>query len=288
MSSEAGALISTLVQEFKRGYGLGSMSWSPYDTAWISCVSKSSATGRRQWLYPSSFMLILQMQHADGGWHWPPEGPHESMEGTILSSLAALFSITQHIKEPYQLHHLQEKATTQRVRGTIFAKQRLQCLDVTTHCGVGFDLLMPALVELLEIEGIYFQFPCKQKLFEKRRAKLSRMPVEQLKQKPQTILHSVEAFYGDKGFPFESIQGSLVHGSVMASPSATAAYLMRCKEWDEPAESYIRVVLSNGAGQSSGAAPSAFPSSNFELIWVRTGHSDMQQMASDEVWAANR
>ena len=268
MLSETDAFLEPLVREFEQGYGLGSMSCSIYDTAWVACISKPSGDGIKQWLFPSSFAFVLDSQHADGGWHWPPQGANECTDGTILSSLAALFAITQHVKHPFQLIRLQDGLGERLKRGTEFVAKGLQCFGSTSYYSVGIEVLVPALLELLEKEGIMFSFSGRQTLFQRRDAKLSRVPKGQLDKLPSTILHSLEALYGDTCFNFDSLRSRLVHGSMMASPSATAAYLIRCNEWDDSAEAYLRLVLSNGAGQGSGAVPSAFPSTNFEFIWV--------------------
>lgn len=269
MSNEVDALLEPLVRELEQGYGLGSMSCSIYDTAWVACISKPSSNGVKQWLFPSSFTFVLDSQHADGGWHWPPQGTDECVDGTTLTSLAALFAITQHIKQPLQLIRLQHGLDDQLKRGIEFLAKGLQHFGSTSRYSVGTEVLVPALLELLEKDGIKFQFSGRQALFQRRDAKLSQVPKGKLDKLPWTILHSLEALYGDTCFTFDTLRNRLVHGSMMASPSATAAYLMRCNEWDESAEAYLRLVLSNGAGQGSGAVPSAFPSTNFEFIWVR-------------------
>ena len=268
MSNEAASLLGTLAQEFEQGYGLGSMSCSVYDTAWISCVAKLSSAGHRQWLFPSSFRFVLDRQHPDGGWHWPPQGTYECADGTILSSLAALFAITQHAKCPLQLIKLQDEVGDRLERGKVFVARKLKRLARTSEYSVGFEVLVPALLELLEKEGIIFHFTGRHKLVKDRNTKLSRVPIGRLDRVPSTMLHSLEAFYGDTQFSFESLRKRLVYGSMMASPAATAAYLMRCKKWDDSAEAYLRLTLSNGIGQYSGGVPSAFPSTHFELTWV--------------------
>ena len=268
MSRKATGLFKTLAEEFGHGYGLGSMTCNVYDTAWLSCISKASGVGLRQWLFPSSFLFILDSQQLDGGWHWPPQGAPESTEGTVLCSLAALFAITQHIKHPFQLLRLQDKLVDHLKRGTEFVARVLRRMGSTFYYSVGFDVLAPALLELLEREGIIFYFSSRRELFQRRDARLSRVPIAQLNRMPSTMLHSLEALYGDTHISFDSLRSQLVHGSMMASPSATAAYLMGCNIWDDSAEAYLRLVISNGAGQGSGAAPSAFPSTHFELIWV--------------------
>ena len=269
MCTDAVDVLRPLVLELEQGYGLGSMTCSIYDTAWISCISKPSDDGSKQWLFVSSFRSVLDSQSADGGWHWPPQRDSKYEAGTILSSLAALFAIKQHIKHPLQLVRLREEANDRWNRGISFMTESLRGPWRLSGYSVGVEVLVPALLELLEAEGIIFTFPGKSELFLRRDCRLSRIPTgQQLDKTPTTMLHSLEALYGDMHFSFDTLRDRLVNGSVMGSPSATAAYLMRCKEWDASAEAYLRLTLSNGAGNGSGEVPSAYPSTNYELIWV--------------------
>lgn len=269
MSREATAFFKQLVNDWSQGYGIGSMSGSVYDTAWISCVSKQSDDGQSQWLFPSSFKYILDRQQADGGWQRPLSSTSESVEHAALSSLAAIFTITQHVNHPLQPFRTHVDAGDCLRRGVEYVTAELRRLGRGSVYSVGFEMLVPALLELLEKEGITFDFPSRQSLFRRRAVKLSKIPVQNLDKIPSTVLHSLEAFYGDSSFSFDTLRKRLVDRSMMASPSATAAYLMRCKTWDDSAEAYLRLTLSNGSGQNSGGVPSAFPSTNFELIWVR-------------------
>ncbi|KAL8823523.1 MAG: hypothetical protein Q9191_005776 [Dirinaria sp. TL-2023a] len=269
MCTEAVDVLRPLALELEQGYGLGSMTCSIYDTAWVSCISKPSDNGSRQWLFVSSFRSLLDSQSADGGWHWPPQRDPEDAAGTILSSLAALFAIKQHVNNPLQLIRLQDEANDRWSRGILYMSESLRGPWRLSGYSVGFEILVPALLELLETEGAVFAFPGKRELFLRRDSRLSRVLVgQQLDKVPSTLLHSVEALYGDMRFSFDTLRDCLVNGSLMGSPSATAAFLMRCKEWDGSAEAYLRLTLSNGAGNGSGEVPSAYPSTNFELIWV--------------------
>ena len=154
------------------------MSCSVYDTAWISCVVKPCGTGHRQWLFPSSFRFILDSQHPDGGWHWPPHGTYRCADGTILPSLAALFTIIRHKNNPLQLIRLQDEVANRLERGIEFVEREMKHLARTSEYSVGFDVLFPALLELLEEEGIIFHFTGRRKLFMDRDSKLSRVPLE--------------------------------------------------------------------------------------------------------------
>lgn len=267
----ANSLVNSFLLEYNQGYGLGSMTGTVYDTAWISCISKPmSDSGFEQWLFPPSFCFVLDAQDVDGGWRWPPQQEKQCIGSTVLTSLAALFAITQHIRRPLQLATAHGDLSDRLARGIKFVAQKLRLLDHVFPDNVGFEVLVPALLELLEQEDIRFQFPNRSRLFRWRDAKLSRINVPDFEKVPSTLLHSLETFYADSRFSFAALGSRLVAGSMMGSPAATAAYLMRCDGWDDTAESYLRLVISNGLGHCSGSVPSAFPSTNFEMIWVRT------------------
>ncbi|KAF5855482.1 hypothetical protein ETB97_009117 [Aspergillus alliaceus] len=57
-------------------------------------------------------------------------------------------------------------------------------------------------------------------------------------------------------------------GSMLASPSATAAYLMHSPWWDNDSEDYIRNSIVAGAGKGSGLVASGYPTTVFEWAWV--------------------
>ncbi len=86
-----------------------------------------------------------------------------------------------------------------------------------------------------------------------------------------TMLHSLEAFCGK--INFDQVSHHKVFGSMMASPSSTAAYLTYRSTWDDESEAYLRHVISAGEGKENGGVPSAFPSTLFEITWVGNFHA---------------
>jgi len=64
----------------------------------------------------------------------------------------------------------------------------------------------------------------------------------------------------------------MVRGSMMASSAATASYLIKTPEWDDEAEAYLRLVIECGDGKGGGGVPSAWPSTNFKILWVSLKH----------------
>jgi hypothetical protein len=125
---------------------------------------------------------------------------------------------------------------------------------------VGFEILAPGMLDLLSVEEFEFSFHSKTQLLEVRDAKLARLSPEMMyKLGPSALLHSLEAFHGwdVERFDVNRVQHHMVGGSMMASPAATASYLMKAKKWDEAAESYLRMAIQCGEGQGSGCIPSA-------------------------------
>jgi hypothetical protein len=57
-------------------------------------------------------------------------------------------------------------------------------------------------------------------------------------------------------------------GSMMGSPSSTAAYLMNVSQWDDAAERYLRDAIENGNRLYEGMVTNVFPISTFEFAWV--------------------
>ena len=263
------SLVKDLIDNYEPAYGLGSMTCSVYDTAWVACVFKT-VSGCPQWLFPSSFSFILNSQMPHGGWSAHPNVEDTDDIDGILSTMAAMFCLTQHVKNPLQLRHLDGRGLSTRIdKAGIWLSALLKKWRVSDCKAVGFEVLVPSLLDLLQEEAIHFEFPDKGILMRIRDQKLAKVQLETLYSSTRSnILHSLEAFHGNSDFSFDRISHQKVGGSMMASPSATASYLIRTSRWDDEAEAYLRLVISNGEGKGSGGVPSAYPSTNFELTWV--------------------
>lgn len=264
-------LLRTLLDSYEPCYGLGSMTVSVYDTAWIACIPKT-VRGCPQWLFPSSFFYILEAQLPNGRWAAHPGEENSDEVDGILPTMAASYCLIQHAKTPLQLKHIAQESLTERIRKAIASLEiMLQSWHVGNSRAVGFEVLAPSLLKLLEEEGHFFQFPGREHLLHVRDQKLARVSPELLyNTSPSALLHSLEAFHYRKDISYDRFAHQKVGGSMMASPSATASYLIRCNTWDDEAEAYLRLVVSNGHGQGLGGVPSAYPSTNFELTWVRS------------------
>jgi len=275
------AWVVRFLESYHPSWGLGTMAASIYDTAWIACVSKT-VSGVAQWLFPSSFAYVLDAQHLNGA--WPAHAECKRIDGSedcILSTMAALFCLYQHLRSPHQLARWYTKDDIQSriTSGSTALSDLLSAWRIADCKAVGFEILAPALLDLLEKEQGPLYFPDRAILMSIRNKKLSKIGPEMLYgETPLTLLHSLEAFHGKPDFDFDRVVHHKVGGGMMASPSSTAAYLLGSSVWDDEAEAYLRLTISNGAGKSSGAVPSAYPSTFFELTWVRIGaYCDQKQ-----------
>lgn len=264
LRDQAVSLVKRSGRDYDPKYAHGSMSCATYDTAWVSLVTKF-LNGTRQWLFPECFRSLVDHQESDGSW-----GRQAAAIDKILNTAAALLSLSRHAKEPLQLFDIIEGWDLEKriERATQSLQHQLVEWDVASTTHVGFEIIVPALLDLLAGEGIAFSFAARENLIRARAAKLKHFdPGLLLYGKHQsTLLHSLEAFTGR--IDYDKLAHHKVNGSFMASPSSTAAYLMNASSWDDEAEDYLRHVISRGSGYGQGSVPSAYPSSNFEYAWV--------------------
>jgi hypothetical protein len=289
-------LIGALVNECSRPCGTGSMSSAIYDTAWLAMLSRPAPDGSGSfWLFPESFQYILEAQCLGGGSSssgfggWPS---YASQVDGILNTMAALLALLKHHNHrgahAYALDPTLPGDIERRI--TLAAeslRRQLRDWDVESCDQVGFEILIPSLLCMLESEGgtsnssptqspqpafssFSFSFPGRAPLMALHTAKMARFRPALLYAPLQTTaIHSLEAFVGRVDFD-RLRHHRAPDGSLMASPASTAAYLMNCAVWDDDAERYLRMVVTEGAGRGDGSVPCAFPTTIFEITWVNT------------------
>ncbi len=264
LTLEAAELTRSVEKSHFEGLHSEFFSLSIYDTSWVSMISKFNGN-QRHWLFPESFIMLLESQSDQGGW----EQGSSDVDG-ILNTMAALLAMKWHHESPLDDHHPESRPDqlAKRIASAVgWLKTKMQAWDVGTSDQVGFEMLIPSLLRLLERECIHFQFPASRRLEQLNAAKLSKSNPHMLySDKASTLIHSLEAFVGI--INFDNVSHHLRGGSMMASPSSTAAYLIYSTKWDDAAEQYLRRVYSNGVGGHQGGFPSASPSTIFETSWV--------------------
>lgn len=244
-------------------YGFGHMSCAVYDTAWVSLITKE-VDGKEQWLFPECFEYLLATQSDQGEW----DTGSSSQIDKILNTAAGLLALCRHSTKQLQLQH--NDLALRIEKATNCLRAALAAWDVSATQHVGFEIIVPAMLEFLEAENVLrsqFNFKGRSQLMKIHDIKMSRFKPEFLYGgKRSTALHSLEAFIGK--LDFGRVSHHLINGSMLGSPSSTAAYLMNAPKWDEEAERYLKHVLAVGSGQGTGGMPSAFPTTHFEASWV--------------------
>lgn len=247
------------------------MTTSIYDTAWVAMVPKTEEKdyGKvTRWLYPRCFEAIIESQNQDGGF-----GTHGDTIDQILNTSAALLALCVHQRNPsFPGCEFVPDLENRIQRAKDYLNKIFQLWDVDETGHVGFEILVPRLLEMLRTENSIFDFPGLQRLRSLQNRKLKNFSPSILYGQTTTLLHSLEAFGGD--IEFQRLSSHLRHGSMMGSPSSTAAYLIYTSSWDEEAERYLEEVIQAG----NGAVPSAFPIITFEITWVRP-HSSARDVA---------
>ncbi|KAI4199737.1 MAG: hypothetical protein LQ348_001827 [Seirophora lacunosa] len=253
-----------------------------YDTAWLAMVSKADG-GEVRWLFPESFKFILDQQLPGGGW-----ASYATKAYGILNTLAALLALVKHQNGDQPNESLQAA-----IRNAVaYLDAVLQTLDLDGNLSVGFEILVPAMLEMLESQGgVHFALPARGRLLELQATRMEAFRPDLLYYNTvSTLSHSLEALVGK--IDFDRIRHRKIFGSMMASPASTAAYLMNATPWDEEAEMYLRKAVKDGPGKGNGAVPSAFPTPIFEISWTIStllqsgystaglGHNNMSHLAS--------
>ncbi|KAF7375139.1 Ent-kaurene synthase [Mycena sanguinolenta] len=245
LNDEADNLLATLISHYDPSSGLGHMSPSIYDTAWVSMITKAD-----EWLFPAAFQYLLDHQHQSGGWE------SSSETDSISNTLSALLSM--------KLYSYKDATLSDRLQmAQSYLATRLDVWDISAVERVGFEITVPTLLSLLSEQGIDFSFPGRFQLMELNSAKLSALTPQAIYGLRTAILHSLEGLIGH--IDFAKLAHHKRNGSFMASPGSTAAYLMYGPVWDDECEAYLREVLSHGG---NGSVSCAWPTTFFELSWI--------------------
>ncbi|PVH96124.1 hypothetical protein DM02DRAFT_731392 [Periconia macrospinosa] len=237
----------------------GSWTSSIYDSAWLAMIQKPDG----EWLFPECFQYVLDQQLPRSGW------PGYACEiDAILNTMAALLAIGKHCIKPSIVESdLQER----KEHGIAHLQSMLQVWDIQSCLHVGFEILVPALLKMLEDTGIVIDFPGKAALTALNFQKLKHFsPTMLYSSTPMTAVHSLEAFIGT--VDFSKLSHQLVNGSMLGSPSSTAAYLMNSPNWDADAEIYLRRCVRYGGGEASGFLEDADDTAKAIHILNALGH----------------
>lgn len=193
---------------------LGTATVAIYDTAWVSMISRIEEAMSR-WVFPESFEFLLEQQLPSGGW----EACASNSDG-ILNTLAALLAMKRHQRSTDSESILEDRVR----KAIVFLQSSLQEWDFNATMQLGFEVLVSALLAMLEDEGICFAFPERSSLLALNKLKLqSFSPLMLYGTEKTSLLYSLKAF---TGIDFNQVRYHKTFGAMMCSPSSTAAYLI--------------------------------------------------------------
>ena len=184
----ARSLIQRALRDYDDQYGFGTMSCAAYDTAWASLVTKPF-DGQKQLLFPECFQYLLATQSDDGGWS---VGTGVQIDG-VLNTAAPLLALKRHTAEPLQLQNDAQNIANRIEKATASLRSQLADWDVSTTDHVGFEIIVPAMLDLLEKEdpSLVFDFEAKRPLIRIHEGKMSRFrPEFHYGTRRMTALHS--------------------------------------------------------------------------------------------------
>ncbi|KAK7966227.1 uncharacterized protein PG986_000504 [Apiospora aurea] len=212
------------------------------------------------------FMLHQYTKYFVHIWASPraiPRSPLASPADGILNTAAGLLALRRHL----EVGPTQDDWEIRSRKAALALQQMLEQWDVLGSDQVGFEMLMVQHLSLLQLAGVELVFRQQKELQAIYDAKRKVLSMSSLYEAPSTMLHSLEAFIGHA--EFDRLRGFQdENGSMMGSPSSTAAYLMHVSSWDDDSELYLRNVVYRGVPHDGGV-PSAWPTTVFEASWHR-------------------
>jgi hypothetical protein len=220
-----------------------------YDTAWLAGLPTRS--DRRSSRFPTTLRWLADNQLSDGSWGSSVRYEHDR----ILCTLASLAPLTE----------FGRRAEDRRAvdAGTRYLWQHGHLLGHEPVELVGFELLLPALVQRARAAGV--AVPPHLDVYAAERArKLELIPASALYSPRATVVHSLE-FLGDRADAarLRTAQGD--NGAIGNSPAATAFYVGQTQSDDGRAVSYLESCLDHSGGAT---APVLHPCETFELLWA--------------------
>ncbi|HEY0583474.1 MAG TPA: hypothetical protein VGE94_14915, partial [Chloroflexota bacterium] len=220
-----------------------------YDTAWVASLPDEA--NRRTSRFPTALRWLADNQLSDGSWGSDVRYEHDR----ILCTLAALAPLAEFGRRDEDRHAVEFGTRYLWQHGHLLGREPVEL--------VGFELLLPALVERARTAGVAVP-PHLDIYAQQRTKKLELIPDHALYSPRATVVHSLEFLGGQADLSgLRNAQGE--NGAIGNSPAATAYFLRQTGSNDKNALRYLEACL----GRTGGAmAPVLHPCETFELLWA--------------------
>lgn len=233
-----------LLSELDQGVMLG----TAYDTAWVACVPDSD--GSAACAFPETLEWLRRNQYPNGSWGTLVEYYHDH----VISTLAAVVALARHGNRSRDAKAIQ--------CGESYICQNIHFLHHDPCETVGFELILPAMLERAQQSGLDLPYTKCSKYHRLREEKLQLIPPRLIYSRQATSTHSLEFMGSELDIDqTEALQEE--NGSFGNSPSATAYFLSECR--DNPA---ARRYLAEAMAAGGGVAMPAHPVEIFNKSWV--------------------
>jgi halimadienyl-diphosphate synthase len=218
-----------------------------YDTAWLASLADPADPTQPR--YPLALQWLIENQHADGSWGGAVRYQHDR----VLCTLAALTALCRRGRREGDRVAIED--------GTRYLWRHGHLLKTEPVELVGFELLLPALVQRAQDAGV--AVPPHLDVYKAQRlAKLELIPPQLLYSPRTTAVHSLE-FLGAQVDAARLGDARGANGSIGNSPAATAFYLSHHE--DPAAAAYLDECLRHAGGVT---VPVLHPCETFELLWA--------------------
>ena len=218
-----------------------------YDTAWLASLHDPNDPASPR--YPMALQWLVENQHADGSWGGAVRYQHDR----VICTLAALTALCSQGRREIDRVAIEEGTRYLWRHGHLLKSEPVEL--------VGFELLLPALVQRAQDAGVNVP-PHLDVYKEQRLAKLQLIPPQLLYSPRTTAVHSLE-FLGEQVDWDRLPDARGTNGSIGNSPAATAVYLSHTE--DAAAAAYLDACLEHAGGAT---VPVLHPCETFELLWA--------------------
>jgi hypothetical protein len=139
-------LIESLTASIDHGGGIYNMSASVYDTPWVAMLEKREG-GQISPLFPECFQYLLDMQLSDGSWE-----SCASKFDDILNTMAAVLALKRRCSSAGDSLKAELEERCFRTQNAL--KCMVQDVDVSAYERIALEIIVPALLRLLEQEVV--------------------------------------------------------------------------------------------------------------------------------------